>query len=134
MVPLLVQLFCSSVANCAPSDLTGDSLTNVQAISANTNIVKEAGALYRTVVDKDSGQYAVVDTNNEVVALKDKADKVMWSVKIEKITEALEASPRLRGRKIQGMRMHNGELWVDVGRGYAVIDVKTGALRGIASN
>ncbi len=131
---LLVQSLYPSVVRCAPPNLTSGGSTNAQATSASTNIVNEAGCLYKTFVNKDSGQYALVDTNKEAVILKDSTGKIIWSIRIATIAQALEVSPRLRGRTIQGMQMDKGVLWLDVGRGFAVIDVKTGTLRGIASN
>jgi hypothetical protein len=131
---LLMQLLYPSAGNCASPDSTGGGPTNALTRSASTNIVNEAGSLYKTIVDRDSGQYAVVDTNKEAVTLKDSADRVIiWSLNV---VDGLKTNrnPRVSGRKIEGMDVYKGDLWVDVGRGYAVIDVKTGKLKGTASN
>jgi hypothetical protein len=125
---LLVQFLYPSLAGCAPPDSTGGGPTNALTSPASTNIVNEAGSLYKTIVDKDSGQYAIVDTNKEVVTLKDKTDKVMWHINVAERLKT-ESNPNLRGGKIEGIQIYEGDLWVRFGRGYAVIDVKTGELK-----
>ena len=130
---ILLQWFYPSVANCASPDLASGNSTNIQIPSIHTNTVNETGNLYRTIVEESSGKHAVSDSNKEVVTLKDKTDKVIWSINIAERLKA-ETNPRLRGRKIEGIQVYKGDLWVSVGRGYAVIDIKTGELKGIASN
>ena len=88
--------------------------------------------LFRTVVEPASGRYAMVDSNREVVTLKDKSDRVLWSTNIAAVLETLPGG-RLKDRKIQGLKLQGGALWADLVRGWAVIDIKTGAV-GIASN
>ncbi|HTS16976.1 MAG TPA: hypothetical protein VMP11_05335 [Verrucomicrobiae bacterium] len=95
--------------------------------------MKEAGGLYKAVVDGVSGRYAEVDTNREVVTLRDTTGQAVWSSNIAKRLET-NSNSRVSGRKITGLRMYKGDLWVELGRGYAVIDVKTGELKGTASN
>jgi hypothetical protein len=121
------------MANCASPEPRGGEPINAQASSVTSNIVNEAGPLHKTIVDSNSGQYAIVDSNKVAVVLKDTAGKPVWSINIAESLET-NSNPRLRGRKISGLQMYKGDLWVDLGRGYAIIDVKTGRLKGTASN
>lgn len=87
---------------------------------------------FKTIVDPVSGQYASVDPNREIVTLKDKSGKVLWSTNIAEVLKSIPGG-RLSGRKIQRLKLQEGALWADLVRGWAVIDIKTGAV-GIASN
>jgi hypothetical protein len=95
----------------------------------NTNRV--AAGLHRTMVDEDAGRYAVVDSSQEIVTLFDKSNKPLWTTNI---IAGLKAAPVNGQRKISGMQVWKGELWVHVGRGYGVLDIKTGALTGFNQN
>jgi len=127
MVSLLLQWFYPALANGAPIDLAGSSSTNIQMPSSRTNAMNETQNLFRTIVDENSGKYSVADTNKEVVTLKDKTGEVIWSINVAEKLKT-DPNPKLRGRKIEGIQLHNGDLWITVGRGYVIIDLKTGGL------
>jgi hypothetical protein len=92
---------------------------------ADTNTV--AGSFYRTVVSADTEQYATVDSQKEVVTLYDKADRVIWTTNV---VTGLQSALVTGERKIHGMKVYRGYLYVNVGRGYGVVDIKTGDLNG----
>ena len=97
--------------------------------SIDTNSV--VGSFYRTVVSTNTGQYAVVDSHKEVVTLYDNADHLIWTTNV---VAGLQSAPVMSERKIHGMQFYKGDLWVNVGRGYGVVDIKTGGLKGFAQN
>ena len=94
--------------------------------STDTNSV--AASFYRTIVSTNSGQYAVVDSHKEVVTLYDKADLVIWTTNV---VSGLQSAPVMGERKIHGMQVYRGYLYVNVGGGYGVVDIKTGDLKGL---
>ncbi len=122
--PLLIMKTCMVVLICAAF-----GVTTSLAGSTSTNAV--ARGLFRTVVDENAGRYAAVDSSKEVVTLFDRSNKVLWTTNI---VAGLKAAPVMGERKISGMQVWKGELLVHVGRGYGVVDVKTGALRGFNQN
>ena len=93
--------------------------------AADTNSI--AGGFYRITVSTNTWQYAVVDSSKEVVTLYDKTDHALWATNV---VAGLQSAPVLGERKIHGMQMYHGNLWVSVGRRYGVIDISTGGLRG----
>jgi len=95
--------------------------------SADTNSI--TGSFYRTVVSTNTEQYAIVDSQKEVVTLYDKADHLIWATNV---VLGLQAEPVMSERKIWGMQVYKDELWVNVGRGYAIVAIKTGGLKGFA--
>jgi hypothetical protein len=93
----------------------------------------------KVIIDTHSGQYAEVDANREVVTSYDKDGRVLWSTNVVEGVTKLEGEratslPHLSGRKIQGLLIDHGVLLVDLVRRYAVLDFKTGELKGIESN
>jgi hypothetical protein len=112
-----------------------DSKPFILAKEAQPNIVWEtnniAGSFYRTIVSTNTGQYAVVDSSKEAVTLYDKADHVIWTTNI---VMGLRSDPVMGERKISGMQVYKGDLWVNVGRGYAIVAIKTGDLKGFDQN
>lgn len=96
-------------------------------LAASTDTNSAAGGLYKTIVNASAGQFALVDTNREVVSLYNKGEHLVWTTNV---IMALQKAPVLGGRKIHGLSLYQGELWAKVGRGYGVIDIKTGAFKG----
>ncbi len=90
-----------------------------------------AGSFYRTVVSTNTGQYAVVDSQKEVVTLYDRAEHVIWTTNV---VAGLQSAPLKGERKIHGLQVYRGYLYVNVGRGYGVVDIKTGDLKGLEQN
>jgi hypothetical protein len=97
--------------------------------STDTNSVE--ASFYRTVISTNSGQYAVVDSRKEVVTLYDKAGHVIWTTNV---VVGLQSAPVMGERKISGMQVYKGDLYVNVGRGYGVVNIKTGGLKGLEQN
>ena len=102
-------------------------------LAAQTNAVAS-----ETTIDAKTGQYAQVDASREVVSLYSKDGKLVWSNNvIESVKMAAgtrtNAFPQLRGRKIQDIQVYQGELWVNLVRGYATLDIKNGEFKGISS-
>jgi len=94
-------------------------------------MVIDVSYLYKTIVDKVSGQYAVVDTNKEVVLLKDNTGRVIWSANVAK---ALSTVPISGERKIHNMEMIKGDLIVTFSRGFAKIDRENGSIIWLGSD
>jgi hypothetical protein len=107
--------------------VSGAVFTASMVFAGSTDTNSIAASFYRTVVSTNSGQYAVVDSHKEVVTLYDKADHVIWTTNI---VAGLQSAPVMSERKIHGMQVYQGDLWVSVGRGYGVVDIKTGDLKG----
>jgi outer membrane protein assembly factor BamB len=124
-----MQLFFVSPANSAPSEDDGAKDTKKAAVDAAKN--KTGGALYKTIIDEKSGQYAVVNSNQEIVTLKDRHGKVIWNTNV---VEALKSVPISGERKIRNMQLMNGDLIVRFSRGFVKIDKKTGAVTWLGSN
>ncbi len=97
--------------------------------STDTNSI--AASFYRTVVSTNTEQYAVVDSQKEVVTLYDRADHVIWTTNV---VAGLQSAAVLGQRKISGMEVYQGDLWVHIGRGYGIVAIKTGGLKGFAQN
>jgi hypothetical protein len=109
--------------------LTSCALFTASALfagSTDTNSI--AASFYRTVVSTNTGQYAAVDSQKEVVTLYDRADHVIWTTNV---VAGLQSAPVMGERKIHGMQVYRGYLYVNVGRGYGVVDIKTGDLKGL---
>ena len=103
--------------------------TGLFAASADTNSAD--ADFYRTAINTNSGRYAVVDSRKEVVTLFDETGQVIWRTNV---VAGLQPVPVMGERKIHGMQVYLGDLWVNVGRGYGVVDIKTGWLKGFAQN
>ena len=119
-----MRAFIVTLASC-----TVFTASALFAGSTDTNSI--TASFYRTVVSTNTQQYAVVDSQKEVVTLYDKADHVIWTTNV---VAELQSAPVLSERKIHGMQVYKGDLWVNVGRGYGVVDIKTGGLKGFAQN
>lgn len=119
-----MKAFLVALASCAvfasPTLFAGPADTN-----------SPAGCLYRTIVNTNTGQYAVADSQKEVVTLYDKSDHVIWTTNV---VMGLRADPVLGVRKISGMQVYKGDLWVHVGRGCGIVTIKTGVLQGLAQD
>ena|ERR1700722_1440552 len=133
----VMQFLSSSLANSEPSDL-GGSITNTPESSTskgnaeeNTNMPNATNDFYKTIIDKQSGQYAIVSQNKKIVTLKDKSNNVIWSTNV---IQALRTVPMSGERKINSMEIINGDLVVTVSRGYALIDKRTGEVKWIGSD
>ncbi len=92
----------------------------------------------KVVMDPKSGQYAEVDAKKEIVRSYDRDGKVVWSNNVIESVNAFVGTrtnmfPRVTGRKIQGIQIYENALWVDLVRGYAILDIKTGEFKGINS-
>lgn len=119
-----MKTFIIILASCA--------VTTAPALFAGSADTNSIGAvLYRTVVSTNTGQYAVVDSKKEVVTLYDRTDHVIWTTNI---VAGLQSAPVMGERKISGMQVYRGALWVNVGRGYGVITIKSGRLEGLAQD
>jgi len=97
--------------------------------STDTNSV--ADGFYRTIVGTNTEQYAVVDFQKETVTLYDIDDHVVWATNV---IMGLQATPVMGARKISGVKVYEGDLWINVGRGYAIVAIKTGSLKCFAQN
>jgi hypothetical protein len=80
--------------------------TSALAGSAETNSI--ASSLYKTVVNKSTGDFAIVDANTWVFTLYDKTNHVVWTTNI---VMGLKTAPVLGEPKIWGMQVNKGELW-----------------------
>jgi len=109
--------------------VSGAVFTASVLFAGSTDTNSGAGSFYRTIVSTNSGQYAVVDSHKEVVTLYDKADHVIWTTNV---VVGLQSAPVMGERKISGIQVYKGDLYVNVGRGYGVVEIKTGGLKGFA--
>ena len=87
--------------------------------------------LNKITTDQQSGQYALVNANRDTVTLKDKAGNTIWSTNI---IEGIKSKILQGERIIRGIQVYEGDLYVSVGRGFVVVDLKTGKVKGIATN
>ena len=131
-----MQLACHSVERSERPTSEGGSVSHPPVVTAsnletNDDSANATNGLYMTITDQQSGQYAVVSTNREIVTLKDKSGKMLWE---SNIVQAIGNEPLSGERKIRGMQLFKGDLWVSVGRGYAIVDIKSGRVNGTASN
>jgi hypothetical protein len=123
-VIFLANFVVSTNAGCQPFVL---AKTEPNDVAWQTSSI--ADSFYRTIVSTNTGQYAVVDSSKEAVTLYDKADHMIWTTNV---VMGLQSDPVMGERKISGMRVYKGDLWVNVGRGYAIVTIKTGGLKGFA--
>jgi hypothetical protein len=127
-----------SVDNYAPPSSNIGGVTNTPAPSTNTvertekpGLPDATDELFKTVVDVQTGAYAFVNTNRVMLTLKDKPGNIIWSTNI---VEGIRSMPLMGEQQIHGMTVHEGDLWVLFGRVLVIVDIKTGALNGTASN
>jgi len=100
--------------------------------TGKTNGVSEAsGSLYKTIIDQESGAYAIVSTNREIITLMNKTGHVVWTTNV---VEGIKSMPLLGERKIKGLSIYQGDLWANIGRGYCLINITNGGVKGIASD
>jgi len=91
----------------------------------------------KVIVDANSGQHAEVDAKKEVVSLYDKDGKVVWSNNVvDSVKMSVGTNTNMLhqvGGKIHSIQLYKDGLWIGVGRGYAILDIKTGNFKGTAS-
>ncbi len=80
-------------------------------IEGNTKISNAPNTLFKTIIDQESGQYADVNPDREVVTLKDKAGNINWT---KNVIEELKDAPVLGDKKINSMQLIKGDLVVRV--------------------
>jgi hypothetical protein len=119
-----MRAFIGKLASCAVF-----AASVLFAGSTDTN--SAAASYYRIVVSTNTEEFAVVDSKKEAVTLYDRAGQVIWTTNV---VAGLQSAPVLGQRKISGMEMYQGDLWVRVGRGYGIIAIKSGDLRGFSQN
>jgi hypothetical protein len=89
--------------------------------------------LFKTIIDRNSGRYAVVSTNKQVLTAKDLSGRALWSTNImEGIKPLITHVPKLQGRSIEGLQIRNGEIWINLGRGYAIVESESGKIKGLS--
>jgi len=140
---LMIHQFQDMVAYSAPSDSEDNSSTNISVSATNKIDMKEGpsiptenDSLYKTITDQQSGQFAIVNANKDIVTLMNKAGGIIWSTNVIKGIQSLPFSGETikGGEEIKSMHVYKGDLWVGIGRGYIVVDLESGGLKGIASN
>jgi hypothetical protein len=92
-------------------------------------LIKSDG-FFKTAIDKESGQYAIADSDRTTVSLCDKNGSVLWS------TNILAGVPRLRvvgERKIWAINVYGNIIIAHVGNTLFAIDKQTGSLQSISS-
>ena len=119
-----MRAFIVTLASCAV-------FTASVLFAGSTDTNSTAASYYRTVVSTNTEQYAVVDSQKEVVTLYDSTDHVIWTTNV---VAGLQSAPVLGQRKISGMEVYQNDLWVRVGRGYGIVAIKTGSLKGFSQN
>ena len=119
-----MRAFIVTLASCAV-------FTASVLFAGSTDTNSTAASYYRTVVSTNTEQYAVVDSQKEVVTLYDSTDHVIWTTNV---VAGLQSAPVLGQRKISGMEVYQNDLWVRVGRGYGIVAIKTGGLKGFSQN
>jgi len=123
---LSIQLLLSMSTSAAPSAMEAarTASTTLPANMADTN------EFFSTVIDNASGHYAIVRSDRVTVDLRDKSGKVIWSTNV---VAGLKNIPISGEKKVNSMEMINNKLVITVGRGYASLDKKDGALTWIGS-
>jgi K+-transporting ATPase A subunit len=99
-----------------------------QDLIAPTNHIE----FFKVITDAKSEQYAVVNTEKTIVALKDKNGGVIWSTNVAKY---FETNRLVSGeRKIYSMQLFKSQLAVQFGRAWANIDIQSGKITGWGQN
>jgi len=142
---LATQCFYSSFAIAAQtSDNAGN--TNSQTASTNNigpkehaNVPSEVNELYKTIINRELGTYAVVNTNRDIVSLKDNAGHIIWSTNIieglKTVPGRFQFDPDRSQVKIYRLDLFRGDLTASFNaRGLVLIDKQTGSIKGFASN
>jgi uncharacterized GH25 family protein len=106
------------------------NLTNKTSLKDNNAVAKPNG-FFKTIIDQQSGQYAIANSTEETVSLCDKNDDVIWSTNV---VEALGALPTVGEKKIRSIQFISGNLIVYVGKDCFSIDIKTGATKYLGAN
>jgi hypothetical protein len=136
----VIALYCFfySAHNPTSSGLEHNDVTHLtipsaelQGANENTNDSKIINGLFRTVVDPESGSYAIVNTNKDTVTLINKSENVVWATNVIGGTQSM---PIIGERKIHGLQVYKGDLWISVGKGYVLVSLKNGDVIGLASN
>ena len=126
---------CTALAQPIAVD-DGKKAADSPASSASTNQIdvknkaSNTNDPFKIVTDEISGNYAMVDTNKNIVLLNNAKGTTLWATNIVEGLKQLTSAPQMRGRNIRGIRVHESDLWVDMGRGYAIVDLHTGQLKG----
>jgi hypothetical protein len=89
------------------------------------NTSDQSAEFYKVITDPQTGQYAVVNSNKEIVSLKDKAGNTIWTINV---IEATSKYPILGDREIRSMQFDSMELVVRVGKANIQIDKQTGKI------
>jgi hypothetical protein len=89
----------------------------------------------KTVIDQQSGQYAIVNSNRTAVIMKDNAGGVLWSTNVISAWKAHNPQTVWAGEFIiNSMKMADGGLVVGFTGGTASIDKQTGAVKFLGSD
>lgn len=108
------------------------SMQRVRTRSANVQGgAKTSGEFFKTMTDLESGEYAVVNSDKEVVTLKNRNGDIMWSAKI---VGTLGTVPTVSEKKINSMRLVGDKLIVTIGKDYFSINKQSGEVKYLGAN
>jgi hypothetical protein len=100
--------------------------------TTNSRVAGQSAAeVFKTVVDAKTGRYASANEVRDTVILRENNGTVVWSTNV---VMSLPKQPEPRSTKINSIRMHKGQLFVTVGKAFARIDTKTGAVKWLGSD
>jgi hypothetical protein len=141
---ILAIVVCSFVVIAAillnRPPITGQDMTNRQAgqqpvktaatnaaqdVNRKTNAVNENG-LFKTIIDTRTGQYAVVNSDKQTVASKDKDGNVIWSVNA--ISQAIGIVSS--NGEVQSIEVLSNDVIAHIGRAVVILDKQTGKSKG----
>lgn len=135
---LAMRLISPQKNNSAPSHSEQGDITNIQLVAKNSTVtnentkkINETDGFFKTIIDTQSGQYAVVNSDKQTVTSKDKNGKIIWSVDVAKSFP--DSSGFMPGqRKIYSMALFSNLLVVDIGRATVVIDKQNGKVKRVS--
>ena len=109
-----------------------NTLLAEQVTNDTTKAAKEVGGFFKTIIDQESGQYAIVNSNRTTVTLRDKNGKTIW------LSEVMWAIPlddqQSWGHEITYMEIVRNELYIFIGKAAYTIDKKTGKVTFVGSD
>jgi hypothetical protein len=105
------SVIADNASNSAPFITNQTKVATAAKVNGKTNTVSEEG-YFKTIIDPQTGQYAVVNLDKQTVISKDKYGNILWTTNLSLTRFALGHS----GEIIGGISYHTNELWVGPGK------------------
>jgi hypothetical protein len=127
----LFVAFAATMLKQHPSPVSVPFATNMAtAVNGKTNAVGEEG-YFKTIIDPQTGRYAIANASKEFVSLRDKNGNIIWSINL---VDDLRKEPEMSGVTINSLELSGDKIVVRVDRCWFILDSKTGKITGGGSN